>query len=107
MNSTMIQEARELAGWNAKIEALSVYQALMNLTDTRGKQGKRSSFALVLTCVLLAKMAGETTLQAITDWIRYRNGWLRQVPLLIRFITIWLEALNNFLAEQRGSCYEP
>ena len=67
MNYTMIQEARELAGWNPESEALSVYQALMNLTNTRGKKGKRYSLALVLTCILLAKMAGETTLQAITD----------------------------------------
>ena len=79
MNYTMIQEARELAGWNPESEALSVYQALMNLTDTRGKKGKRYSLALVLTCILLAKMAGETTLQAITDWIRYRSPWLQQV----------------------------
>jgi len=62
MNSTMITEARELAGWNAESEALSVYQALMNLTDTRGKKGKRYSLALMLTFVLLTKMAGATTL---------------------------------------------
>ena len=79
MNYTMIQETRELAGWNPESEALSIYQALMNLTDTRGKKGKRYSLALVLTCVLLAKMAGETTLQAMTDWIRYRSDWLQQV----------------------------
>lgn len=79
MNYTMIQDARELASWNPESEALSIYQALMNLTDTRGKKGKRYSLALVLTCVLLAKMAGETTLQAITDWIRYRSDWLQQI----------------------------
>jgi hypothetical protein len=79
MNYTMICEARELAGWNAKSEALSVYQAMKSITDTRGKKGKRYSLALVLTCILLAKMAGETTLQAITDWIRYRSPWLQQV----------------------------
>jgi len=75
----MLEEARELAGWNAEREALSVYQAMMTLTDTRGKKGKRYSLALILTFVLLAKMAGETTLQAITDWIRYRGPWLQQV----------------------------
>jgi predicted transposase YbfD/YdcC len=78
MNYTMIEEARELAGWNAESEAFSVYQAMMALTDTRAKQGKRYSLALILTCILLAKMAGETTLQAITDWVRYRGSWLQQ-----------------------------
>ena len=78
MNYTTIQEARELAGWNPESEAFSIYQALMNVTDTRAKKGKRYSLALVLTCVLLAKMAGETTLQAIADWVRYRQDWLEQ-----------------------------
>lgn len=79
MNYSMIGEARELAGWSAESEALSVYQALEDLTDGRRSQGKRYSLALVLTCVLLAKMAGETTLQAITEWVRLRSGWLQQV----------------------------
>ena len=79
MNYSMLEEAKELAGWNAESEALSVYQALLELTDTRGKKGKRYSLALILTFVLLAKLAGETTLQAITEWIRYRGPWLHQV----------------------------
>ena len=79
MNSTMITEARELAGWNAESEALSVYQTLGKLTDKRRAQGKRYSLALVLTCVLLAKMAGETTLQALSEWVRLGGSWLQQV----------------------------
>ena len=61
MNYTIVDEARKLAGWNAESEALSIYQAMMTLTDTRGKKGKRYSLALILPFVLLAKMAGETT----------------------------------------------
>ena len=79
MNYSMVKEARELAGWSAESEAFSVYQALEKLTDKRRAQGKRYSLALVLTCVLLAKMAGETTLQAITEWVRFRSAWLQQV----------------------------
>jgi predicted transposase YbfD/YdcC len=75
----MLEEAKELGRWNAESEALSVYQAMMTLTDTRGKKGKRYSLPLVLTFVLLAKMAGATTLQAITDWVRYRGCWLQDV----------------------------
>lgn len=33
----------------------------------------------MLICVLLAKMAGETTLQAITEWVRLRGTWLQQI----------------------------
>jgi hypothetical protein len=67
MNYTMINEARELAEWNPESEALSVYQAMMTLTDTRGTKGKRYSLAVTLTFVLLAKLVGETTLQGMTD----------------------------------------
>lgn len=79
MNYTMVKEARELAGWSEEREALPVYEALSQLTDKRRAQGKRYSLALVLTCVLLAKMAGETTLQAITQWVRLRSSWLQQI----------------------------
>lgn len=79
MNYSMVKEARELAGWSAESEALSVYQTLEKLTDKRRAQGKRYSLALLLTCVLLAKMAGETTLQAITEWVRLRSAWLQEV----------------------------
>ncbi len=79
MNYTMITQARELAGWNAESEVLSVYHTLEKLTDKRRAQGKRYSLALVLTCVLLAKMAGETTLQAISEWVRLRSCWLHDV----------------------------
>ena len=79
MNYSMLEEARELAGWSKESEALSIYQELGKLEDKRGKKGKRYTLALLLTCVLLAKMAGETTLQAIAEWIRLRSAWLQEV----------------------------
>ena len=79
MNYSIVNEARELAGWSAESEAFSVYQAMQRVTDTRSDQGKRYSLALLLTCVLLAKMAGETTLQAIAEWIRLRSAWLQHI----------------------------
>lgn len=79
MNYSMLEEARDLAGWSKESEALSIYQELSKIEDTRGKKGKRYKLALLLTCVLLAKMAGETTLQAIAEWIRLRSIWLQEV----------------------------
>jgi predicted transposase YbfD/YdcC len=75
----MLEEARELAEWSKECEALSIYQELGKIEDPRGKKGKRYRLALLLTCVLLAKMAGETTLQAIAEWIRLRSTWLQEV----------------------------
>jgi hypothetical protein len=79
MNYSMLEEARELAQWSKEYEALSIYQELSKIEDTPGKQGKRYGLALLLTCVLIAKMAGETTLQAISEWIRLRSTWLQEV----------------------------
>ena len=67
MNSSMLEEARELGEWSKECEALSIYQELSKIEDTRGKQGKRYGVTFLLTSVLLAKMAGETTLQAISE----------------------------------------
>lgn len=43
MNSSIVNEAGELAGWTTESEAVSVSQALMQLTDKWGKKGKRYS----------------------------------------------------------------
>ena len=79
MNSIIQEEAKELAGWQTQAEVLSIYTAMQQLSDARRKQGKRYPLELVLTYVLLAKAAGETTLQAIAEWIRLRGGWLQEM----------------------------
>jgi hypothetical protein len=35
--------------------------------------------ALILTLIVLAKLAGMTTPLAIAEWVRLRAGWLRKV----------------------------
>lgn len=41
MNYSMLEEARELAGWSKESEALSIYHELGKLEEKRGKKGKR------------------------------------------------------------------
>ncbi len=79
MNSIILEEAKHLGPWNGEAELLSIYLAMQQLSDARRKQGKRYPLALVLTYLLVGKAAGETTLQAITEWIRLRGEWLPQV----------------------------
>ena len=68
--NTIIQEdATPLAREQGQAEILSIYQVMEHLSDTRQSQGKRYPLALVLTYILLAKAAGETTLLAISEWI--------------------------------------
>jgi predicted transposase YbfD/YdcC len=51
----------------------SLYQALQGLPDPRRGQGKRYELALLLCLLLLAKLAGQTTLSGATEWIRHRG----------------------------------
>ncbi len=59
-------------------EIHSLYRALQELADPRKKKGKRYELALVLTLLVLAKLAGETTLSAAPHWIRLRGKWLAE-----------------------------
>ena len=55
----------------------SLYRAFEQVTDGRGKKGKRYPLPLLLTVLLLGKLAGETSVNGIVDWINERQGWLR------------------------------
>jgi DDE_Tnp_1-associated len=79
MNYTMLEEAMEQAGLAMEKEALSVYGAFEQVTDGRHKRGVRYSVALILTLIVLAKLAGMTTPRGIAEWVRLRAGWLRTV----------------------------
>jgi DDE_Tnp_1-associated len=54
----------------------SLYDTLQQLSDARRGQGKRYELALILCLLVLAKMAGQTSLSAATDWIRHRAAVL-------------------------------
>lgn len=79
MTPIIPQETIPLAGWKTQKEILSMYAVMQQLTDGRRKQGTRYPLALVLTYVLLAKAAGATSLQAISEWIRLRATWLQEM----------------------------
>ena len=79
MKTIIPQCVEEFADWKMEQDVLSIYAAMQQLSDRRRKQGKRYPLALVFTSILLAKAAGEMTLQAIAEWIRLREAWLQQV----------------------------
>jgi predicted transposase YbfD/YdcC len=60
-------------------DALSLYHVFEQISDERHPRGKRYSLALVLSLLILGKLAGMTTLTAIAEWVRWRADWLRQV----------------------------
>ncbi len=60
------------------VAVASLYQALQQLADARRDQGKRYELALILCLLVLAKMAGQTSLSGATEWIRHRAAVLAE-----------------------------
>ena len=56
----------------------SLYMAFQGLADPRKRKGKRYELAVLLTLLVLAKLAGETTLSGATHWVRLRGDWLAE-----------------------------
>jgi hypothetical protein len=54
----------------------SLYKALQELPDPRRDQGKRYDLAVILCLLVLAKLAGQTTLSGATQWVRHRGAAL-------------------------------
>jgi predicted transposase YbfD/YdcC len=79
MNYTPWEEIIQEADVPVEGDALSVYRAFEQVADGRHKRGVRYSVALILTLIVLAKLAGMTTPRAIAEWVRLRAGWLSKV----------------------------
>lgn len=85
------------------MDPASLYGAFEQVIDGRKSKGKRYPLALLLTLLMLGKLAGETTVNGIVDWIKERQGWLRaQLHWPKRFPTnsTYSEALARCDAQQ-------
>jgi len=60
------------------IDPASLYRAFEQVTDGRKKRGKSYPLALLLTLLMLGKLAGETTISGVVDWVKERKKPLRQ-----------------------------
>lgn len=61
------------------VDPASLFALLAQLPDPRKRRGRRYALAIVLTLMLLAKLAGETTPSGIAQWARLRAEWLCDV----------------------------
>src|SRR5919109_1349411 len=61
------------------IDPTSLYCAFEQVKDGRKQKGKRYPLALLLTLLMLGKLAGETTIAGIVDWIKERKGMLKEL----------------------------
>src|SRR5579884_4149968 len=60
-----------------QIDGASLYQAFEQVKDGRKARGKRYPLALLLTLIMLGKLAGEKTISGIRDWIAEREKELK------------------------------
>ena len=55
----------------------SLYELLRQVPDSRHPRGRRYEAATVLVILLLAKLAGESTISGIAHWAKLRETWLK------------------------------
>jgi predicted transposase YbfD/YdcC len=99
----MFESGEKAAAEELTIDPDSLYSAFEQVTDGRKKKGKRYPLPLLLTLLLLGKLAGESTINGIVDWVKERQAWLRaQLDWPKRFPTnsTYSEALARCDAEQ-------
>jgi hypothetical protein len=71
--STLVKEEEHRL---SRVPLTALYEALKQVKDGRKKRGCRYSLALILTLLLLARLAGETEMRAAAQWIKLRKGWI-------------------------------
>jgi hypothetical protein len=76
---TTFDQIEQVGQESLMIDAASLYQAFEQVKDGRGKKGKRYPEASILTLIMLGKMAGETTIEGIIDWINGRKKELKRL----------------------------
>jgi predicted transposase YbfD/YdcC len=82
MNYTMLSTALETAQeevFAGELDAQSLYRTLETVQDRRAKRGVRYSVALVLTLIIIGKLVGMKTPEAIGQWVTERTAWLKEV----------------------------
>lgn len=79
--STVVEEV-QIPAEVKEVEAKSLYERLQKVRDGRCKRGRRYGAAVVLTLLILAKLAGETKLRGIAEWAWHRREELaKQLPM--------------------------
>ena len=82
MNYTMLNaplKATEEDELPTGLDPKSLYRTLEAVHDGRAKRGIRYFVALILTLMVLGKLMGMRTPEAIAQWVTERTDWLKDV----------------------------
>jgi predicted transposase YbfD/YdcC len=78
MNLTIFDSVEQSLSTPHAIDPRSLYHGLEQVRDGRKRRGKRYPLALIFTLLLLGKLAGETTIHGVIEWVGLREKWLRE-----------------------------
>jgi DDE_Tnp_1-associated len=79
VNITIFDDLEQVDQEALEVDTASLYQAFEQVKDGRKSKGKRYPLALLLTLILLGKMAGETKMDGIIDWITERKREIKKL----------------------------
>src|SRR5947207_13466260 len=79
MKRSIFDEGEQVGQGSLSIDPACLERAFEHVKDGRKKKGQRYPLALILTLLMLGKLAGETTINGIVDWIKERKGMLKQL----------------------------
>lgn len=79
MNRSIVDDVGQADQAALVIDEASLYRAFEQVKDGRKRKGKRYPLALLLTLIVLGKLAGEQSISGIVDWCKEHTCWLRQV----------------------------
>lgn len=78
MDLTIFGEGEQFKQEARQIDAASLYRAFEQVKDGRKARGKQYPLALLLTLIMLGKLAGEKTISGIRDWIEERKWEMKK-----------------------------
>jgi hypothetical protein len=79
MELSIFDEGEQVGQGSRSLDPASLYRAFEQVKDGRKPKGKRYPLALMLTLLMLGKLAGETTINGIVDWIKERKALLKKL----------------------------
>jgi predicted transposase YbfD/YdcC len=87
MNISTFNERAQFSQGSFAIDPASLYREFEKVKDGRGKKGRRFPLPFILTLIMLGKMAGQTRISGIMDWVKARRvplkkmlNWPREFP---------------------------
>jgi predicted transposase YbfD/YdcC len=78
MNLTILAGVEQVDPEVLTKDQASLYVAFEQVKDGRKAKGKRYPLPLLLTLLLLGKLAGETTVNGVVDWVKERKWQLKR-----------------------------